>query len=429
MREENIQRNSRKRLNALILLVAFTAILLIVATYAWFSTQRNVTLGGLEGQVNVAEGLQISLDALNWANEIDLTDNAEKYFEQTNINNGWTTDGDKVSLVNPWKQGAGGTYTYQARTNLVPSELLPASTTAQSNEGIGLNDLNMYRGDVESGKKLTNVAKLAADADSGYYAIDFFLQNSSSTEAITGNTKDLLRIESNSSINLNEASRESTGLQNTLRVAFAIFDEDSDSDDVTLVNNTPSQADILQATTGPDRLITDVAIWEPNASGAQVGTSPTITTYAAHVDYIVQNNNKLTLSSTDRTSLTSGTSRFDADDPVPTYALTSTSVSQTIADIYNWDTAAAAAGLVKQNTVQTPNTGIVADNPVQLKSVKDGTTDFAIAPGKYIHMRMYVWLEGQDVDCINYASLGGGLTIDVGLSKPGSASDGTGGGG
>ena len=42
-------------------------------------------------------------------------------------------------------------------------------------------------------------------------------------------------------------------------------------------------------------------------------------------------------------------------------------------------------------------------------------------------MRMYVWLEGQDVDCINYASLGGGLTIDVGLSKPGSATDGVGG--
>ena len=316
-----------------------------------------------------------------------MTDNASAYFAQTNTNNGWTDD-DMVSLINPWKQGAGGEYTYEARTNLVPSELLPASTTAQSNEGIGLNDLNMYRGDVESGKKLTNVAKLAAEADSGYYAIDFFLQNSSSTEAIEGSKKDLLRIESNSSINLNEASRESTGLQNTLRVAFAIYDEDTDSAETTLVNNTPSQADILQATTGPDRKITDVAIWEPNASGAQVGTSPTITTYAAHVDYIVQNNNRLTLSSTDRTSLTSGTSRFDADDPVPTYALTATSVSKEIADIYNWDTAAAANGLVKQNTVQTPNTGIIADNPVQLKSVTDGTTDFAIAPGKYIHMRI-----------------------------------------
>ena len=36
---------------------------------------------------------------------------------------------------------------------------------------------------------------------------------------------------------------------------------------------------------------------------------------------------------------------------------------------------------------------------------------------------MYVWLEGQDVDCINYASLGGSMTINVGLSKPGTNTD------
>ena len=30
---------------------------------------------------------------------------------------------------------------------------------------------------------------------------------------------------------------------------------------------------------------------------------------------------------------------------------------------------------------------------------------------------MYIWLEGQDVDCINYASHGGGIEVDVGLIK------------
>ena len=71
---ENNQRNSRKRLNSLILLVAFTAVMLIVSTYAWFSTQRNVTLTGLKGKVNVAEGLQISLDAKHWVNTINFND-------------------------------------------------------------------------------------------------------------------------------------------------------------------------------------------------------------------------------------------------------------------------------------------------------------------------------------------------------------------
>ena len=54
---ENKQKNSRRRLNSLILLVAFTAIMLIISTYAWFSAQKNVTIGGLKGVVNVAEEL------------------------------------------------------------------------------------------------------------------------------------------------------------------------------------------------------------------------------------------------------------------------------------------------------------------------------------------------------------------------------------
>ena len=417
--DERIQ-EAKKRLNALILLVAFTAILLIVSTYAWFSTQKNVTLSGLHGKVNVAEGLQISLDALNWANEIDLSNNAEAYFAATNENLGYTTEEDKLSLITPWKANEAGDNQYEGRTNLIPDELLPVSTTADTNEGIDLNDLNMYRGENTNGIKLTDIKKVASEAASGYYAIDFFLQNSSSEQAITTNTKDLLRLETNSDIILDASSKESTGLQNTLRVAFAIYDEDTALGENTLVSNTPSQGEILQATTGSARKITDVAIWEPNAKGEQEGTSPAITTYAAHVDYIVQNNNKVTFSGTDRNEWSiPSTNRFTAGMAIPTYALTTNSVAKTISDIYNWDTTASTNGLVKQKTVQTGNTG-VGDAPVQLKSVTNGTTDFAIAPGKYIHMRMYVWLEGQDVDCTNYASLGGGITIDVGLSKPGS---------
>ena len=88
--------------------------------------------------------------------------------------------------------------------------------------------------------------------------------------------------------------------------------------------------------------------------------------------------------------------------------------------------------MVKQNTLQTPNTGVAnttgysTDNGgVKLVSVKDGSTAFSIKPNRYIHMRMYVWIEGQDVDCINYASLGGAVTINVGLSKPGTTTTAT----
>lgn len=416
--KENKERNSRKRLNSLILLVAFTAILLIVSTYAWFSTQRNVSLSGLEGKVKVAEGLQISLDALNWRNEIDLSDSGIiDYFAQTNGNLG-SEDPSFRTLEKP----------YDGRTNIIPTDYKPVSTTADANEGIGLADFNMYNG-VNTGVELKTIAKAPMDKTGGYYAIDFFLQNSS---AESSETTDLLQLVNNSAVRLNGVDgRPSTGIQNTFRVAFAQFDDDGNAANVT-VENTPNQKQILESTTGVERKITDVAIWEPNASGAEVKSDTTVTTFAAHVDYIVQNNNKITFSSGDKTKYgIDSTGKFKAEQALPTYALTTASVSKTITDVYDWDTGVATNGLKFQNTLKTANTGFKTsdigstqgadpneEGAHNLLSVKDGTSNFTIPKGKYVRMRMYVWIEGQDVDCINYASLGGKTTLDIGLTKP-----------
>ena len=436
MKEKN-QRDSRKRLNALILLVAFTTILLIVSTYAWFSTQKNVTLSGLDGKVNVAEGLQISLDAKNWANEIDLSATGiEKYFATDNVGK---EDAQKLTLQNP----------YTGRANAVPSELLPVSTTAQAAsddgltaaDGIGLTDFNMYRGTNTSGIKLTDIKNITTDSSielnsKGYFAIDLFLMNSSAESAIgkdengdynaAKDVRDALRLEPNSSIDLKVKSKESTGVQNSFRVGFALFDEA----DALLVGDTPNQDQILNSVNGKN--ITDVTIWEPNASGAEVKSEDTVTRYAAHVDYIVQNNNRLTFDSSDapQSGYTSG--KFTADAALPTYALTAkslaakelkndkdnTDLTGSIKDIYDCKSATTTAnGLTKQTTVQTTTAGFT--DPLALTSIKTGTPAFSIRPGRYVKLRMYVWLEGQDVDCINYASLGGGMTINVGLSKAG----------
>ena len=105
--EENRQKNSKRRLNSLILLVAFTAIMLIVSTYAWFSSQKNVTLTGLKGKVNVAEGLQISLDAEHWVNTINFDD-----FTQPADGSAWTVKPTSTSTY----LGSGEGVTFQAPT-------------------------------------------------------------------------------------------------------------------------------------------------------------------------------------------------------------------------------------------------------------------------------------------------------------------------
>lgn len=444
---ENNQRNSRKRLNSLILLVAFTAVMLIVSTYAWFSTQRNVTLTGLKGVVNVAEGLQISLDAERWVNAIDFSD-----FDQTD-NAAW-----KLS-ANATTQYFATDKTFQAPaagvSNTTPTEYLPVSTTGTtaSTDGIGQAAMKFYKGEVQNFDHLEDVA-LATEASDGYFAFDLFLMNTSASTV----KFDKIQLDGTSDI---IGDVESTGIQNTARIAFALYENVNDTDsykgydqtgytagqDMTINSaNQLTPAQII-AGTSTGKNIKDIAIWEPNAN--------------AHASSIVsQFAGQMTWPATWTTGKgTLPTGNFAATDYLPTYALTSDSVGATyqvqtagadtpadtaddsysdvtgIKDIYDWSsTGIAASKLALQYTTQTSATENRTD-PIDLVSIletegtktqeADGSAAdkaFDIAPNQYHKIRVYVWIEGQDPDCINYASLGGGLTLDLGFSKPASES-------
>ena len=213
---ENNQRNSRKRLNSLILLVAFTAVMLIVSTYAWFSTQKNVTLSGLKGTVNVAEGLQISLDAEHWVNTINFDD-----FNQTTPG-AWTVEATATSTyLNSGEtfqspRGASG-----GITNVTPTELLPVSTTGYdtTSDGIGETAVKFYEGtNQETIKLMDDTHQVTEDATGGFFAFDLFIMNTSA-----GSSDDVLQLDPNSDV---RGDNEATGVQNTARVGFALYNNE-----------------------------------------------------------------------------------------------------------------------------------------------------------------------------------------------------------
>ena len=401
MKEKN-QKDSRKRLNALILLVAFTAVLLIVSTYAWFSTQRNVVLNGLSGQVNVAEGLQVSLDAKHWVNSINFND-----FTQTSATSWTVKDSATTTYLDAGK-------TFQAPadgiTNVVPTEYLPVSTTAQQGEGIEKTGLIMYNGTYTDSEGLKDIGIATEASDSGFFAFDLYLMNTTSGDSTT----DKLQLDSVSDV---IGTNEATGIQNTVRVGLALYGNSGAAMKIGQTTE-PDQTAII-AGTSTDKNITDVAIWEPNAD--------------AHADTIVNSkSNSLKLLDNDNTTYqltanAAGISTFTNGKKLPTYALTATSkTTGTIKDVYDWKNNPTTTGLTKQNTTQTvAQTG--ADDarpaPIDLMSASNGTTPVTIIANQYQKMRIYVWIEGQDPDCINYASLGQGLTLNLGLSKPESTGD------
>ena len=365
--KKNKKNKKKSEMNAMFFIILLALVIFIISTYAWFSTQRNVSITNLNGTVEVAEGLEISLDAQNWSNGLVLGE-----------------EEGQLDIIDD---------AYSGNKNLKPSEMLPVST-------LGLvsgqqQDLQMLRGKITNSIQLSDIKAMIetetnpdVDTFPGYFAFDVFLKNSSKQDDLD----DVLQLNYDSSLEIMETDKSSTGLQNTARVAFAKYSGTSDV--------MADQATILKETAGigvgaGTSYITDVAIWEPNSND--------------HVDYIVQNNNKIT----------GPGASFNATTQMDTYALKSSSIGQTIADIYKWD--GTESNLSKQNVLQTTKTSTedysISEGVQNLVSTTDGSTTFGISPNKISRIRIYLWLEGQDVDCINYASHGGGIKVNIGLVK------------
>lgn len=309
------------------------------------------------------------------------------------------------------------TYT---NSNLKVNELQPVSTVGTDRD---VTDIAMYRGTNTESIILDSIAAVknsVASTDEGqndpskpdypgYFAFDLFIQNSGLKEGDTqGTTVESLQLDSTSSVTVKASGGNSaTGLQNTPRVAFAKF---SGTADVGAENATQ----VLPSTNSTTSKITDIAIWEPNSD--------------KHVTNIVNSNNYIIWNNEDKTSYkitaeadtATGISPFADGQVLPTYGLTSAAVGKKITNIYNWSKASGTpAGtdqgyLAKQNVVATPASN---DKVMFLKSTTDGSTDFEIVKNAITKLRIYVWLEGQDVDTTNYASHGGGITVNIGLVK------------
>ena len=386
--KEKSQKNKRKsEMNAMFFIILIAAVMFIISTYTWFSTQKNVSITNLQGTVEVAEGLEISLDAQNWSNGIVLG-----------------KEEGQLSIIDN---------AYTGHHNISPTEMLPVSTLGLVSSNT-MTDLKMLRGKIENSKILSEIKPMneqqtdATKADyPGYFAFDIFLKNSSKNDT----QDDILQLNYDSSLEIMDASKVNTGLQNTARVAFVKYSGTSD----VMAN----QATILKETAGVgvgavSSYISDVAIWEPNSN--------------AHSEYIVTNNNMITWSAADSTAyatktLDNGKKGFDVTTQMPTYALKESSEGATINDIYKWD--GSETKIQKQYVLQTKVTAkasteddyALEDGVQDLVSTSNGTTKFGIAPSKISRIRIYVWLEGQDVDCINYASHGGGIKVNIGLVK------------
>lgn len=341
--DSNEERRERRNKPLTIFSIFALGVLLLVSTYAWFSTSLNVQVRTFNMVVTRNSGLTISLDAINYDSYVDIS---------------------KVILIDDLK-------------NLYPNNL-----SQWANNGMipvsspGITDPNSYFFDLygSGGVRYKNsrrqedgfvsTVKMREDARreyNSYIAFDLFLRNDTGSPI-----SDNLYLDAGTGITMTDeesTSEEMTGLVNSARIGFVKVASVPLNTDPSIVQNLQCNNDCKSA------------IYEPNDRLHTVLSIERALKYGLHLEDGVS---------------------------FPTYAY-----KRAGGPFYVKDTISGAANL-NMDYFQLQET--ITDDTYE-------NTPLFELPNGVTKVRVYVWLEGQDIDSLETDSEGTDITITINFIK------------
>lgn len=315
------------RLKYLLIVLLLVAIVFISSTYAWFTTNKTVTVSSIDVNVSTVSGIQISVDGINWKSTVN-----------------------KSELL-------GASTTYATNINTIPTDLEPVSTAL----GLTNGKLDMFYGIVKADEttgvyKLTSTKEEPQTGENGHYVVfDIFLKTAANID-----DGDLYLTYSSGA----SCSGASVGIENASRIAFIKQGNIADG----------SSAGDIQAL--QTQSTSDIYLWEPHCtSHTAAAVANAKATYGITTTTDASKNARLDYSGI-KAEFTEGVNLGDAT------------------EANNSDNFGAVTPTYTTKTGNTTNIPIFGLNA--------GITK----------LRVYMWIEGQDVDCENNAS-GANISFDL----------------
>ena len=361
------------------------AIILGVSTYAWFIGMKTVNVSSFDISIASTESLMLSLDGETWDYEVNINEENYDTASYDGNTNSWGGDG-----------------------------LVPISTTGAMSPDT--SRLIMFeKGSLTAtagGYRLmaSQVDNTTAETD-GYVAFDLFIKNFSGEEYYANydpQNEEAIYLTPESTVKSAMVGEEAkSGIENSVRVAFAqVGRVEADTEDPGTITG------IDCAGTGGSTKICDqrdAQVWEPNDTkhvqnainwynescekrtgdsvmdeGSYAGACGTVSDGTAYSTYVVSGE----IDETDTVDV------YDGED----YNSYTKSISSTAAD----------GKLVDLDTF--------TDTEKNLQGV-DRPTFMTLAPNSITKVRVYVYIEGQDIDNYDFASLGKKISVSFGFTK------------
>lgn len=381
------------RVKKLIIICGICGVILSVSTYAWFIGMKTVNVSSFDVKVSAIDSLQLSLDGITWSDTVDINSGNYSAEGENSVN--------KMNNTNSW--GTAG--------------LIPMSSIGEIDAEVSRLKL-FEKGSFTQVKggyrvmtsRVRNTKDYAGEAD-GYVAFDLFIKNLSGNayyKDLNNLNEEAIYLTPESAVTVTENKGDGkAGIENSVRIAFAEIGrvEATNTDQATITGITCAGGGDV---TGICRT---AQIWEPNDT--------------KHVQNAINwyNTNCLTRKST-TTTVTDETGYEGTCKPVAngtaykTYAIGSDIDWSDNINVYDGDDYNGYAASVADTP--TDKKLYAYDYFTDTEKIIQGVNRPAfitLAPNSITKVRVYIYLEGQDVDNYDFASLGKSISVAFGFTK------------
>ena len=380
-----------KRVKNLVVICTLSSLVFIVTTFAWFIGMRTVTVSTFDVSIATTDSLLLSLDGKKWDTTVTIN--------STNFND--TENTVYVGNANTWSNGG----------------LIPMSSVGEMDETSSRMKLYQKASLTKTAGGYRLMASRVANNTTtvpsydwqynegkGYVAFDLFVKNFSGEEYYTENNvanEEAIYLTDDSVVKVAADGVANTGIENSVRVAFAQIGR------VIATTNDPST--ITSITCKDVGSVTGICrtaqIWEPNETKHVAGA----------IKYYTDSCKARSGANVLEAGSYTGTCGVVNDEQAyHTYSIAKEITDGTLVDVYDGEdyntyTQSATDGYLKAFKTFTDadknKTGVTRDE------------FFTLAPNSITKVRVYIYIEGQDIDNYDLASIGKKISVAFGFTK------------
>ena len=224
----------------MVVISALSAIVLTVSTYAWFIGMRTVNISPFDVEIAATDSLSLSLDGATWSDSVTISRDTMSTASYEGNTNNWGGEGlFPMSSIGEMDATASRMMLYEKAS----------LTTTPGGYRLMASRVHNYEAE--------------ADEQDGYVAFDLFIKNYSGTQYITALNEadeEAIYLTTDSSVTVAATGVENTGIENSVRVAFAQIGR--------VAGTTSDVATITGITCTDTASVTGICrtaqIWEPN---------------------------------------------------------------------------------------------------------------------------------------------------------------------